>query len=156
MPSLFRTSRTGSSHTEGCPGGVQFWEVAEPLLCWTPSPPPCPSHHGRAGSRQSHGQSQQKGTSSVDTGLVTKEGSPGTAEPALAYIWGRALPPLQPAQTSHCLRIPSAQGALSSADPQGQLSLAVTLSPDRGSLSSALRKMGPLVAAEPARLLPGL
>lgn len=92
----------------------------------------------------------------MDAGLVMKEGSPGTAEPALAYFWGRAPPPLQPAQTSHCLRIPSAQGALSSVDPQGQLSLAVTLSPDRESLSSALRKTGPLVAAEPAPLLPGL
>lgn len=92
----------------------------------------------------------------MDARLVMKEGSLGMAEPALAYFWGRAPPPLQPPQTSHCLRIPSAQGALRSADPQGQLSLAVTLSPDRESLSSALRKMGPLVAAEPAPLLTGL
>lgn len=138
-------------------GGVRLWEVAKPLLCWTPSPAPLALAPWRSQIKtQSHGRSQQKGASSVDTRLVMKEGSPGMAEPALAYFWGRAPPPLQPPQTSHCLRIPSAQGALRSADPQGQLSLAVTLSPDRESLSSALRKMGPLVAAEPAPLLPGL
>lgn len=79
-----------------------------------------------------------------------KAGLPGTAEPALVYFWGRA--PLFPCISDQPLSQDSQRsGSSELADPQGQLSLAVTLSPDRESLSSALRKMGPWWQRNPPR-----